>query len=176
MKSKKRGHYCKGCGDFLPNEKFSGKGHREHLCKECKKAGILISTELNSGNDRNFHSLSKSIRNCMIVYIEDESFFLFEYQHSRYIIGDELSSEIYVFQGDKEQKFLLSKKLQKSEVVMDVLNKKYYETMDGNQSFDYDEPIYDDSVKISKKRRQYLEVILTIYHLKKFLILEMREK
>ena len=118
MRSKKRGHFCKGCGDFLPNEKFSGRGHREHLCKECKKAGISISTESNSDYDRNFHRLSKAVRNCMIVYKEYESFFLFEYQHSRYIIGDELSSEIYVYRGDKEQKFLVSEKLQKSDVVI----------------------------------------------------------
>ncbi len=29
------GHYCKVCGHMRPNEKFSGKGHRNHICKEC---------------------------------------------------------------------------------------------------------------------------------------------
>jgi len=29
------GHYCKVCGRTRPNEKFSGKGHRNHICKEC---------------------------------------------------------------------------------------------------------------------------------------------
>jgi hypothetical protein len=33
---KKRGHYCKICGCRRPNEAFSGKGHREHICKRCK--------------------------------------------------------------------------------------------------------------------------------------------
>ncbi|MCC3359113.1 hypothetical protein [Bacillus sp. REN16] len=126
----KRGHYCKGCGDFLPNEKFSGRGHREHLCKECKKEGRLVNTELNSNYDRNLHLLSKAIRNCMIVYMEHESFFLFEYKSSRYIMGGNLNSEIYVYQGDKEQKFLVSEKLHKIEALMDVLYKKYYETME----------------------------------------------
>ncbi|MCM3363615.1 MULTISPECIES: hypothetical protein [Niallia] len=172
MRSKKRGHFCKGCGDFLPNEKFSGRGHREHLCKECKKAGIVINTKSNSDYDRDFHRLSKAVRNCMIIYMEHESYFLFEYQLSRYIIGggDELSSEIYVYQGDKEQKFLVSEKLQKNEAVMDVLYKKYYDTMDSNQSFDYEELIYEEYVEISKKRRQFLEVISSIHHLKEFLI------
>lgn len=103
----------------------------------------------------------------MIVYMDHESYFLFEYQLSRYIIGggDELSSEMYVYQGDKEQKFLVSEKLQKSEVVMDVLYKKYYDTMDSNQSYDYEELIYDEYAEISKKRRQYLEVISSIHHL-----------
>jgi hypothetical protein len=34
-KKKHRGHYCRICGDCKPNEKFSGKGHAKHICKEC---------------------------------------------------------------------------------------------------------------------------------------------
>lgn len=43
---------------LLPNEKFSGRGHREHLCKSVKKAGIVINTKSNSDYDRDFHRLS----------------------------------------------------------------------------------------------------------------------
>ena len=32
---KKRGHYCKICGEYKSNEKFSGKGHAAHICKTC---------------------------------------------------------------------------------------------------------------------------------------------
>jgi hypothetical protein len=31
------GHWCRICGCNKPNEKFSGKGHRVHICKECSK-------------------------------------------------------------------------------------------------------------------------------------------
>jgi len=31
------GHYCRICGRIRPNEKFSGKGHRIHVCKECAR-------------------------------------------------------------------------------------------------------------------------------------------
>ena len=31
------GHYCKICGCIKPNEKFSDKGHKTHVCKECSK-------------------------------------------------------------------------------------------------------------------------------------------
>lgn len=34
---RKRGHYCWMCGRHRPNERFSGKGHARHLCKECSK-------------------------------------------------------------------------------------------------------------------------------------------
>lgn len=39
MAKKKRyhGHYCKVCGQVLPNEKFTGRGHAAHICKKCAK-------------------------------------------------------------------------------------------------------------------------------------------
>jgi hypothetical protein len=30
------GHYCRICGRQRPNEQFSGKGHKIHVCKRCK--------------------------------------------------------------------------------------------------------------------------------------------
>ena len=35
VKMKKHGHYCKICGEYKANEKFSGKGHAAHICKKC---------------------------------------------------------------------------------------------------------------------------------------------
>lgn len=32
---KKRGRYCKVCGEYKATEKFSGKGHATHICKAC---------------------------------------------------------------------------------------------------------------------------------------------
>ena len=32
---KKRGHYCKVCGAYKANEKFSGRGDAAHICKTC---------------------------------------------------------------------------------------------------------------------------------------------
>tara|TARA_Y100000588_G_C14119886_1_gene866825 strand:- start:722 stop:1123 length:402 start_codon:yes stop_codon:yes gene_type:complete len=36
-RKKSRGHYCKICGKSKANENFSGKGHRNHKCKDCAK-------------------------------------------------------------------------------------------------------------------------------------------
>lgn len=36
-KRKPHGHYCKVCGEYKANEKFSGKGHATHICKACAK-------------------------------------------------------------------------------------------------------------------------------------------
>jgi hypothetical protein len=30
------GHYCRICGRQRPNERFSGKGHKIHVCKRCQ--------------------------------------------------------------------------------------------------------------------------------------------
>ena len=31
------GHFCKICGRSRPNEKFTGKGHRTHICNDCAR-------------------------------------------------------------------------------------------------------------------------------------------
>ena len=31
------GHYCWVCGRTRANEKFSGKGHARHICKDCQR-------------------------------------------------------------------------------------------------------------------------------------------
>lgn len=36
-KRKQHGHYCRICGSRKPNEAFSGKGHRDHVCKVCSR-------------------------------------------------------------------------------------------------------------------------------------------
>lgn len=40
------GHYCKICGEQKANEKFSGKGHAAHICKECERLPIERKNEL----------------------------------------------------------------------------------------------------------------------------------
>jgi hypothetical protein len=49
-----QGHYCKVCGEYKANEKFSGKGHAAHICKKCaslpaeQKAEMETITRLNN--------------------------------------------------------------------------------------------------------------------------------
>lgn len=33
------GHFCWVCGRQRPNEKFSGAGHKRHVCRDCAKLG-----------------------------------------------------------------------------------------------------------------------------------------
>ena len=36
-KTKPKGHYCRVCREYMANEKFSGKGHAAHICKNCMR-------------------------------------------------------------------------------------------------------------------------------------------
>ena len=36
---KRRGHFCWCCGRVRANERFSGRGHANHVCKDCQKLG-----------------------------------------------------------------------------------------------------------------------------------------
>jgi hypothetical protein len=36
-KKKPSGHYCRICGRRRANEKFSGRGHAQHICKDCER-------------------------------------------------------------------------------------------------------------------------------------------
>ena len=38
-KKRYRGHFCWCCGRIRPNERFSAKGHKHHLCRECSALG-----------------------------------------------------------------------------------------------------------------------------------------
>jgi len=42
---KKHGHYCKVCGRYRANEKFSGKGHASYICKDCAKLPPEVKAE-----------------------------------------------------------------------------------------------------------------------------------
>ncbi|MDR2465923.1 MAG: hypothetical protein LBD35_00905 [Prevotellaceae bacterium] len=47
MKKKKhQGHYCKVCGTYRANEKFSGKGHANHICRTCSALPVDRRNEL----------------------------------------------------------------------------------------------------------------------------------
>ncbi len=53
---KKHGHYCKICGEYKANEKFSGKGHAAHICKSCASLPAEKQAELMTLNRcRIFH-------------------------------------------------------------------------------------------------------------------------
>ena len=68
-------HYCWTCGRSRANERFSGRGHRDHVCRECQKlpaaeqdrrraliqmAGMLDQSRISEKNVRHLRSLASS--------------------------------------------------------------------------------------------------------------------
>lgn len=46
IRKRQQGHYCKICGERKANEKFSGKGHAVHICKQCQSLPAEIQTDM----------------------------------------------------------------------------------------------------------------------------------
>ena len=44
-------HYCRICGNHKPNEKFSGKGHRTHICKQCSMLPAIERDHVDHSNE-----------------------------------------------------------------------------------------------------------------------------
>lgn len=45
------GHYCRICGRYRANEKFSGKGHRIHVCKDCSRLPVEERQSIEEENE-----------------------------------------------------------------------------------------------------------------------------
>jgi len=71
-------HYCRICGRERPNEKFSGKGHRTHVCKDCaqrpraERAAIEQEEEI-FGFLKQSHISDKNMRRLEILAASSES-------------------------------------------------------------------------------------------------------
>lgn len=53
------GHYCRICGRERPNEQFSGKGHKIHVCKRCQAKPKTERRDIEDQDDI-FHFLEQS--------------------------------------------------------------------------------------------------------------------
>lgn len=51
------GHYCRICGRTRANEKFTGKGHKNNVCKDCSsKSGKKAKRNGSSEDDFAFET------------------------------------------------------------------------------------------------------------------------
>jgi len=98
----------------------------------------------------------------MILYTNKSSFFLFEYKRERNITNGGFESEIFVYQANAAQKFVVDEFFQMKKAFLDVLWKKYYETIDSGHTVDYNDILGEDYTEISKNRKQHLEVIMSL--------------
>ncbi|MGD9569921.1 MAG: hypothetical protein AB7V48_16680 [Sedimentibacter sp.] len=90
------GHYCRICGRTRANEKFSGKGHKNHVCKDCSGKSSRKANR-NSSNE-SFASETTLLLNDMIIQSEsmytDKGNWFFEIDFEKQNIDDENNDEL----------------------------------------------------------------------------------
>ena len=96
---KRRGHYCWACGRHRANEKFSGKGHAKHICKECaseKRAERKRENEMKS-----FGPAYLANRKRITVELNYDNWRFFSWQEELDLPNYELPYEdIGIYDGD----------------------------------------------------------------------------
>lgn len=95
-----KGHFCYGCGENRPNEKFSGKGRKKHLCKKCIKEE-LDKIDFNAPTEKHSeHYYRRKVKNPLVLHHDVGMFLLFEYEKRKYILAPEPDFNIYQFLPD----------------------------------------------------------------------------
>ncbi len=85
--AKKGGHYCRGCGRYRANEKFSGKGHKLHICKDCKGKGRTGVEEEQFFHVKQRHnSYRKPLKIKLVMKNDTEEYIIFLHMGKRYMV------------------------------------------------------------------------------------------
>ncbi|PGT80939.1 hypothetical protein [Bacillus sp. AFS040349] len=93
MGKKKHGHYCFGCDRYRANEKFSGKGHRQHICKECKSKGKGKENFLDVKPHHN--RFIKLLKVKCVVFKEENEYLFFSIRGQTYLITNLEDQPLY---------------------------------------------------------------------------------
>lgn len=75
-KNRPHGHYCKICGEYKANEKFSGKGHAAHICKACSRLSAVekaVAMDMNRLMSFPMRRLSDSEKKWLQAKMHDKS-------------------------------------------------------------------------------------------------------
>ena len=83
---KKQGHYCKVCGEYKANEKFSGKGHTAHICKSCASMSV---------EERNQEMTLTRIMNLPWYLSKEQCAWLKKHCHDKRSVISEAAQEAY---------------------------------------------------------------------------------
>jgi len=142
-KRKKRGHFCWACGRHRPNEKFSGKGHSNHLCKECSHGSKDKLNEISHNREVMGFWKQKCISKKNILRLEGLS----KSSSSEVAEISKVLLEVarkFPFKKKRIQKIIreqrdLMPKLSKVGLIYDWLDQEEYEQCRGNIEFDENE-------------------------------------
>lgn len=163
-----KGHFCYGCGENRPNEKFTGKGRKRHLCKECKKEGI-DKIDFNVPSEKHSeHYYRKKVKNPLVLYHDIGFFLLFEYEKRKYILAPEPDFNIYQFLPDVAV-FIIAEEFKDSSNMWDASTSK----MEGSIHVDpleYFEACNDNSEFIPPlpdRKKRFIDVVSALENIQR---------
>lgn len=115
MGKKRRGHYCIRCDRYRANEKFSGKGHRQHVCKDCKRKGNI--KEKHPEIKPSYNRFIKLLKVTFVAFTETREYIFFTINGNTYVIIDfdeesiNALSYIYKYKKDLQPAFTITDEL-----------------------------------------------------------------
>lgn len=91
------GHYCRNCGRTRANEKFSGKGHKNHICKDCSRKSKQQGH--NNLKEDDLILVTKTLPEDELIPIDDIYF------NNIWFLEDELEEENTYIENDEDIPF-----------------------------------------------------------------------
>ncbi len=86
------GHYCRICGRTRANEKFSGKGHKNHVCKDCSGKSSKKVKEYSFNETENMVSSNDVLIQSEDICFDDNWFSEIDFEKQN--ISDENDEEL----------------------------------------------------------------------------------
>jgi hypothetical protein len=104
----------------------------------------------------------KGIKNSLVLFVESEEYFLFEYCGKKYVMNPDFISNIYQFEEALNPQFVKAEEFKDNLNFQEAMLVKYYSQLENGRDLDfYDEIVELDEreYKLSKKQLKFLEVI-----------------
>jgi hypothetical protein len=163
MARKKQGHYCGGCNRYRANEKFSGKGHRQHFCKDCKRMGRTWPKKNEQIIMREKAKIKKQqIKVKLVVFTDLAGFLFFEYKGHRFGLNTDFEEVPIIFRHQENADFpfvVVEREIENYEELIEVLIEKYYDRMDSGDYFDYYHLLEMEELELKPNDLEYLRLV-----------------
>jgi hypothetical protein len=146
------------------NEKFSGKGHRQHICKDCKREGRTgqITNQSDPIVKRGSKFNRKMVKIKLIVQTDLASYLFFEYKGEKYGMNTDFddNSIIFKYQKNGDYPFVVADdSIHNHYDLLEVIWDKYYDYMENRNYYDYYQLLEMEEWNIQPKEMEYLKLV-----------------
>jgi hypothetical protein len=145
-------HYCRICGNHKPNEKFSGKGHRTHVCKQCSKLPAIERDQVDHFNEIYQYWEQKHISPKNIIRLkkltESKDPVIFELATVVLEVAEQYPAKRKRIARIAEENIKLISRLEKVHLIQDWVYGDYGESLEYDEEAEYNEYIESKHIKL----------------------------